>query len=206
MTEITFTQRDAKFVKRFTKIYAKKFKKYFEETSALDSETFIDKTNDDSECIFRRINGANDFTAEMKIDFEWLNDCDNGVDMDTLKPIIIVKHGQADICEHNFEDFNVNDYEQVDALVKTYIKCNCEVNLAVEDGFCDVCYCLATEQEDVCCICTENEGVWVKLQKCGHKLHRQCYSNIKRENIQGEIVRKCPLCREIVETGCYDVI
>jgi len=60
------------------------------------------------------------------------------------------------------------------------------------DGWCQSCfihrYHRTEEEGGDCCICMENEGVWMKLI-CKHVVHRNCY--LKQNKYA------CPLCRAI---------
>ena len=67
--------------------------------------------------------------------------------------------------------------------------------LAYKDGFCKYCYPYVSEQDDVCCCCLENKGVWIKID-CGHLIHRECFSKIKDEVKDEKHQTKCPLCRQ----------
>lgn len=62
-------------------------------------------------------------------------------------------------------------------------------------GLCDNCFIFGHEQTEeeggACCVCLANKGVWMKL-KCGHTLHKKCFSKIQSEGGK----TKCPLCRE----------
>lgn len=71
-------------------------------------------------------------------------------------------------------------------LVKTYTLCVCENNLVEKDGWCKRCYPYVLKQAEECCVCKENEGVWVEL-KCKHIIHYYCW--------QKTVGLKCPLCR-----------
>jgi hypothetical protein len=75
----------------------------------------------------------------------------------------------------------------LDSLVKTYITCACEKKIVKKDGYCSDCYPYVCSQADDCCICKENEGVWVEL-KCKHILHEHCWRKT--------VGKKCPLCRK----------
>ena len=204
MTDFTFTQRDATFVKRFIQLYAEDFVKDIELKKQMDSDTFKTEMDEDThDYTFKATRGPNDklysIIVSMEIGFRYSDI--NIIDMKSLKPVIKVTIFQknnynTELCER---PFIMESNEWVDTLIKTYQFCSCSpIVLAVKDGYCSCCYPLVIEQEDVCCICHCNEGVWIKLL-CGHTMHKGCFEKIdfyKNAEQDRKWVKKCPLCRK----------
>jgi hypothetical protein len=88
--------------------------------------------------------------------------------------------GRHDIVEEE------EDKDWVYSLIKKYTLCSCEKFFVEKDGWCKECYPYVCKQEEECCVCKENLGVWVEL-KCKHILHKNCWNKIVGLN--------CPLCR-----------
>ena len=215
MTDFTFTKRDATFVKRFIDLYTEDFKKDIEEKTKMDSDTFKTKLDNMGDYRFRCRRGVNNVFVSLIIKFKLCDDDEdeNNIDMKSLEPFIkvMIYHEQYNDTLLYEDHFNIENNEWIDKLIKTYQFCSCSANtLAVKDGYCEQCYPLVMEQEDVCCICLHNEGVWVKLE-CGHTLHKGCFRNIgdyrtANRNSDGQCVKKCPLCRKEVGWNDYKTI
>ena len=92
-------------------------------------------------------------------------------------------------------DYKVGSVDKmVDSLIGEYpddlTLCSCKKKEA-KQGWCEECYPLVCTQEKNCCLCNENIGVWVKLTKCKHILHKVCWMNT--------IDLKCPSCQVVQE-------
>ena len=83
-------------------------------------------------------------------------------------------------------NLTTDDTTWIYSLVKTYHMCVCGEWLAKKDGWCSKCYPYVCSQEEECCVCRENEGVWYQLE-CKHTLHEYCWKKTHGN--------KCPLCR-----------
>lgn len=78
---------------------------------------------------------------------------------------------------------------------KLYSRCKECKDLAVKDLLCKDCYPKALFNKDYnCVICkdddTEEERVWIQLDKCKHIFHWKCFNELRKNNH-----KKCPLCR-----------
>lgn len=101
------------------------------------------------------------------------------------------------------EELDVLDIEglntKIDSLVGlVFKKCKqayCQELQSTEvdtEGWCERCYFFSHERGDVCPICMEDGGKWVKLLPCGHLIHESCWLRSKEAT--------CPMCRgNIVE-------
>jgi hypothetical protein len=192
-----FTKRNAEVLKRALEVYKDNFQKDFELKSKMDSDEFQKERDGDGDYIFTNVCLLNDFRMQMEFEFEFTEDEDEGVvDMSSLEAYIEIFHKGDKRCTKIFR-LNLNKYkndEWVDTLIKTYEFCKCN-SLVYKDGFCKHCYPYVSEQEDVCCCCLENKGVWIKID-CGHLIHKECFSKIESEVKDGKHQRKCPLCRQ----------
>ena len=84
-------------------------------------------------------------------------------------------------------------------LNKSYDKCkHCPSGYTeMNETSCFDCFPYIQEMGENCCICLSDEpGTWVKFEPCGHKTHKICYQNMKKN--------KCPLCR--AEIKDWDLI
>jgi hypothetical protein len=78
------------------------------------------------------------------------------------------------------------------AKIETNFKlCSCGYRVK-RDNWCADCFIHRYERTEEeggdCCICLQNEGVWVKILPCNHILHLHCRLKIPGWN--------CPLCRQ----------
>jgi hypothetical protein len=80
-----------------------------------------------------------------------------------------------------------------------YNICQCR-EVSTKGVWCDECYIYRyTRSEDeggMCCVCHENEGVWVRLD-CKHEIHRHCCKLIQEVRQPSGYYKKCPLCRHL---------
>ena len=58
---------------------------------------------------------------------------------------------------------------------------------AKKNNLCKKCYLYHYIRGEDCCICFEDDGMWIKLTECGHYIHNICFKRIGNN--------KCPLCR-----------
>jgi hypothetical protein len=98
---------------------------------------------------------------------------------------------EIEIGRHTFftsfwSDQTIDDKTWIYSLVKIYHLCPCGQWLAKKDGWCSHCYPYVCSQEEECCVCRENEGVWYELE-CKHTIHEYCWKRVHG--------LKCPLCR-----------
>ena len=67
---------------------------------------------------------------------------------------------------------------------------------------CEDCYIYSyirkEEEGGDCCVCMQNDGVWVKLE-CNHIIHKSCWNKI----LKGRCMNLCPLCRANTRVGDY---
>ena len=213
MTTFDFTPRLATFVKRSIQAYTEDFKKDFEEKSKMTMQQFkkiLEDDNTEDEYTFKIKSIIKDgvgIKVFFQIEFESDDDEDTFTPiMDSFKPMIAVCY--TDLTQGNnivlAKYYGFTECDWVDSLIKPYIICLCNTSLAEINEYCKDCYTWAMKQDDVCCCCGENEGVWVQL-KCKHLIHRHCWEKIevvksKRQDVPK--CRKCPLCRG--ETAIYD--
>jgi hypothetical protein len=197
-----FTKRNAEVLKRALEVYKDDFQKDFELKSEMESDEFEKERDEDGDYIFNKVSLLNDFYMSMEIEFN-MNEDEPYIDMSSLKAYIEILHetssSETSVTYTRIFRLDLNKYkndEWVDTLIKTYEFCKCK-RLVYKDGFCKDCYPYVSEQEDVCCCCLENKGVWIKID-CGHLIHRQCFSKIENEVKDGKHQRKCPLCRQFV--------
>jgi len=194
-----FTKRNAEVLKRALEVYKDDFQKDFELKSEMESDEFEKEKDEDGEYIFTNVSLLNGFRMQMEIDFNMNEDGDEYVvDMGSLEAYIVIFHKTDSTCTTIFKLKlnNCKNNEWVDTLIKTYEFCKCK-KLAYKDGFCKDCYLYVSEQEDVCCCCLENKGLWIKID-CGHLIHRYCFCKIETELKDGKHHTKCPLCRQFV--------
>ena len=125
--------------------------------------------------------------------------------MATLKPLIDVNYMDGNIDINLFVHTGFTEYDWVDSLIKSYTMCGCENRLAEVKGYCKECYIMTTEQEDVCCWCHENEGVWIELE-CKHLIHYDCWRKIEyvaSTDERKKYNQKCPMCRSELSWSRY---
>jgi hypothetical protein len=101
------------------------------------------------------------------------------------------------IIESNIE----NNIETIINKLKSlednlYNKCKeCDDHLSIKDDLCKLCYPKVIYNEDYnCVICkddTEEERIWIQLDKCKHIFHWKCFNELRKNNH-----KKCPLCRD----------
>jgi len=189
--QIEFTPRIATYFKRFLEIKHKKIWETIDMLASMEGEDLFDRMRDGYLPV--EINAFKGFVLRIRFDSELEEDYERRfidpkslqiqchmVRLTTGDKVITI--GDCDGYESNLEAME----EWINSLVKTYCVCKCQQNLEVKDGWCESCYPAVMTQDEDCCCCLENEGVWIEL-KCKHKLHKYCW-----RKVQGV---KCPLCR-----------
>jgi hypothetical protein len=117
-------------------------------------------------------------------------------------------------CDDNKKLYIIPDYDEniinniANLINKKFINCkqsNCN-NLVSNDcdqnGFCDNCWIHDYHRGDICGICQEDDGYWIKTT-CNHYFHKCCYFEY---TIKGK--KECPLCKsnhfdKNVEDACF---
>ena len=127
------------------------------------------------------------------VDLMFEEDDDENIDRDSIDILVQLRYrtisfNRAWLGSHKLS-LLTNEKDWIDSLVKTYTVCVCGEALAEKDGWCMSCYPSVYKQDENCCVCLEDEGVWIEFP-CGHKIHQYCWSQIKET--------KCPLCRHDV--------
>jgi hypothetical protein len=202
----TFGVREARFVKRFMQLNEMDFKREIEKISKMTSEQYESVSEKNT----FMCHTFNNIRIKMWVDCLWDAD-ENKWDTENPEPEIILDYVHRDlrggvILFHRHK-FNIDDTDNwIDALMNVYQICKCGEEIALRDGFCRSCYYLASKQEDVCCCCHENEGVWIEFNDCKHTIHKYCFMKITVVCKDKENGRKCPLCRTFVSHGAYEYI
>lgn len=194
MEIITFTARHVLYFTRLMKIHASKCLKQFENIKTMTSDRMKLLENDRNDYELRLLNHTfSDFCLNICVTYEYedAEDEDNSeIDTSSLKIEVKMKHGKIvvkDTYGQNMDDLT-KIIEWITSVQGEYKTCTeCDYGLGVEDGFCENCYPAVCSQTDNCCVCLENEGVWVELDTCNHKLHRKCWEKT--------VGTKCPMCR-----------
>jgi hypothetical protein len=119
------------------------------------------------------------------IHLEWEFDDEEEIDHETMRILVSIKYKDFQLGSRIVTDSD--EKEWVESLVKTYTLCGCSKKVAEKDGWCKSCYPYVYKQGEECCICKEDEGVWIQLDVCKHIIHLGCW-----EKVEG---LKCPLCR-----------
>jgi hypothetical protein len=195
MTTFDFTERIALFFTRFLEInkedYIKKVKNLLDKTPEELGE-IVNKEDDEVYVDQQFFKG---FRIKVKIEFDRQEcsgeDCEYDEGEHPLEPksanlYCRMFHG-SDVylgrCDINLTTVEKDWFY---GLVKEYTLCSCEHEFTHKDGWCKKCFPYVCEQEEECCVCKENEGVWVEL-KCKHIIHKVCWEKTVGLN--------CPLCR-----------
>ena len=195
MTTIDFTERIALFYSRYLEInkssYIEKVKSLLVKTPEELKE--MDDENEDDEFFVDRQHFKG-FFLKVKIEFS-REEC-SGEDCEYAEgEHPIVPESLNLYCRMHYgnvflgrRDINLTTKEKdwVYSFVKKYTLCHCEKDFAEKDGWCKRCYAYVCEQEEECCVCKENLGVWVELN-CKHIMHEYCWNKT--------IGLNCPLCR-----------
>jgi hypothetical protein len=201
----TFGVREARFVKRFMQLNEMDFKREIEKISKMTSEQYESESDKNT----FRCHTFNDIRVRMYVECELNVSRDKWI---TKNPeaVITLEYVNRDlrggVILFHTHKFNIDDTDNwIDALMNVYQICKCE-KIALRDGFCRECYCLASKQEDVCCCCHENEGVWIEFNDCKHTIHKYCFTKITMQREGNKGGRKCPLCRTLIQHDAYEYI
>jgi hypothetical protein len=188
--EFNLTERMALFLKRCVEINIDNFEETVEKFKKLNRQEFHLLFNDeDFGSMFFYSYSDTKLNIEMRLDF-WGT---NGIDKNNAHVVIFIKYGRCLLFNFDYHD---DDYkENIDKLVKKFVFCRCGGNLPKKDDWCEECFPYVVSQENNCCVCLENEGVWTKLLDCNHILHSYCWEKTKKS--QASYEPKCPLCRTI---------
>jgi hypothetical protein len=97
--------------------------------------------------------------------------------------------------------FTIKDFHLFIEEINKLVKCKqCSCNF-VDEGdmeYCDRCDPFIVKHDDDCAICISNtEGIWIKTT-CNHEFHLKCFNKIDMDE---ELIRKCPLCRNKIKCG-----
>jgi hypothetical protein len=162
----------------------------------------------------------NNFQVKLSIN---LHNDDEEVEFKDIDLIIILNDNyiyQTTIikCDDNKKLYIIPDYDEkiinniANLINKKFINCkqsNCK-NLVSNDcdqnGFCDDCWIHDYHRGDVCGICQEDDGYWIKTS-CNHYFHKCCYYKYSISLQIGKIL--CPLCKTIgdfdkkIEDACF---
>ena len=187
-----FNTRDSLLFSRFIEIEHDDMVKEFERLKTLTSDKLINISDDNYDNLVVELvsESFNNFILYIIVKFDSVDD---EIDMESLRIELHMRRRNITLDSHVYKSGEACK-TWVDGLVKKYILCKCRNSLTKKDGYCKSCYPYVRTKKDNCCICLENEGVWVKLEKCGHKMHSYCW--YKTEGL------KCPLCRSD-ETAKY---
>jgi hypothetical protein len=189
-----FTARCATVFKRKLEVEMKDIVEVFTNAPNLSIDE-VEKSIDDGGDWNLQTICFKEFRMSVEIDFT-RDDDDNEIQLDSLKLAVRIYYKKVRIGHIVLkDDFNIFDQE-IDKLVKEYKICPCG-QLEKKDGWCRYCYPLISTQEDICSICHENEGVWIKL-KCNHLVHRPCWYQMENH--------KCPLCRAVQQRNEYETL
>ena len=179
-----FTDRHATVFSRYLEINKADFLAQTDKFSKKTSDEFSDELDDDGNVILSSLRFQN---ARIKVEVEYDRQeyGDENIIPSSAKCQISVKYYDVSLGSYYIK-LDTDDKNWIFHLVKDYTMCKCKEALAVKDGWCKSCYLYVCTQEENCCICMENEGVWCQLE-CKHKLHKSCWKQT--------IGDRCPLCR-----------
>jgi len=207
MTTIDFTERIALFFSRVVALESPQLLGRVEKLKAKTPQELQEIYDDRDDCellsfqrSFKgfRILFVVEFGREECVDDEDCPHYEGGhpIIPSSLKPYYNLSYGGEESFDgvsfdgdtRHYVKEGKDDKDYIYSLVKQYTLCKgCEAGLAQKDGWCRNCYAYVCTQKDDCCICKENEGVWVELS-CKHILHKACWKKTVGLN--------CPLCRE----------
>ena len=199
MTTIDFTERIALFFSRFVALESPQLLERVEKLKAKtpqELQDIYDDSDNDELFHFQRYFKGFRILFLVELDREECKDEDCPADEgehdiipSSLKLYYKLFYGQEILLHtRRYVKEGKDDKEWIYSLVKQYTLCKgCEECLTQKDGWCRDCYAYVCTQEDDCCVCKENEGVWVELS-CKHILHKACWKKTVGLN--------CPLCRE----------
>lgn len=199
MEGFSLTERMATFLKRTVAINSENFKDEIEQFKHMNNTEFLSQLNADEEFGIIElgstvINYYSDtmLNIMMQINF-W--DKNGVVDKNNAYTMIFIKYGKCVLDNFPYDE---NYDERIDKLIKTFKLCRCGFCLVKKDDWCYDCFPYVISQENNCCVCLENEGVWIQLTNCRHKIHSYCWRNILQND------SKCPLCRTLI-TDCKNI-
>jgi hypothetical protein len=184
-----FTERHATVFSRYLEINKADFLARTDKFSKKTSDEFSEELDDEGNLVLCKLRFQN---ARVKVEIEYDRNeyGDEEIIPSSAKCLITVKYYDVPLGSHYIE-LDSDDKNWIFQLVKDYTMCKCKEYLAVKDGWCKDCYPYVCTQEENCCVCMENEGVWCELE-CKHKLHKSCWKQT--------IGDRCPLCRETTQS------
>lgn len=206
-----------RYIKIETKKIVKNIHKYLDEDWCGDY-------GEDYDLITRR-----DFktsTCKFKVSFEREKEYD---DEDEFKKSTIMIYVRLDYKSDNINffysygldmlEYFKDDYEKYEKTIYDWLKTSvfkkiifckhCQERRVHEDeDLCEECFIFWYKHDDMCPICYDDEGVFIKLE-CGHILHKKCWDTYIKESKKSDIAialndMKCMLCRKSVEKYNYE--
>jgi len=173
-----FTPRLATFFRRFVNLHINSLESEVKDSRELNNDDYERKYGDHIKYVLKGISFDNwYFQIVIKRDYDEEQDL---YITDSAYLLIELSYKQISINTTIPCDFNPDLY------IKQYRMCECQKNLVNQEGYCDNCYPYVITQDENCCVCHENEGVWIKLD-CNHLIHLGCWKKM--------IGYSCPLCR-----------
>jgi hypothetical protein len=200
MTTIEFTPRLALYFSRFLELEKDDYIKRVRRLMTLSPEELereVDK--EDGEMTFTK-RYFKEWGIKIGVDFDREDEDEDENEVEEYNPPPIKpdsldlyfelfkrsdRENEIEIGRNNF-NLTTDDKTWIYSLVKIYHLCPCGRWLAKKDGWCSGCYPYVCSQEEECCVCRENEGVWYELE-CKHTIHEYCWMRVHG--------LKCPLCR-----------
>jgi hypothetical protein len=178
--EFEFTSRLSQFFRRFVHFHLVKCEAELKESRELDENEYETKyESDDHFHYVMKAKSFGDWVFKITINC----DPDNNGDITPDEAYLLIELYYKRIFIGSITPSKFDS----DFYIKKYSMCECEEYLSELDGYCADCYPYVITQEDNCCVCYENEGIWIKLS-CDHILHKICWKKT--------IGTKCPLCRK----------
>lgn len=189
-----------RYIKIETKKIVKDIHKYLDEDWSGDYD-------EDYDIITRRCDFKTS-TCKFEVSFEREREYDDEDEFKKSTITIFIKLKYNDFV-YNYgidllESFK-DDYEKYEKTIYDWLKTSvfkkiiickhCE-KCKITDGedLCEECFIFWYKHDDVCPVCHEDEGIFVKLEACGHIYHKKCWSRYLMENKFKNI--KCMLCRK----------
>lgn len=179
-----FTERHATVLSRYLEFNKADFLARTDKFSKKTPDEFSEELDDNGN-VTLSTNRFQNVRARVEVEYDRDEYNDDEIIPSSAKCVISVKYYDVPLGSHYIE-LHSDDKNWIFHLVKEYTMCKCKEYLSEKDGWCKSCYPYVCTQEENCCVCMENEGVWCKLE-CNHKLHKSCWKQT--------IGDKCPLCR-----------